>query len=100
MSDSNLEAQIEAARTYETLFVPALFEQWALKVVDVAQIVPGQRVLDLACGTGVLAREVRRRTGSSGYVAGVDSSAAMLWVAKELAPTIDWREGTAESIPF
>jgi SAM-dependent methyltransferase len=100
MSDSNLEAQIEAARTYESLFVPALFEQWALKVVDAAHVVPGQRVLDLACGTGVLAREVCRRTGSTGYVAGVDSSAAMLWVAREWAPTIDWREGAAEAIPF
>jgi hypothetical protein len=46
-----------AAETYEEFFVPALFEEWAERVVDAAQIEEGQHVLDVACGTGVLARE-------------------------------------------
>jgi ubiquinone/menaquinone biosynthesis C-methylase UbiE len=49
------QALIEAATAYEALFVPALFRQWAAIVADAAHIKPGDRVLDVACGTGVLA---------------------------------------------
>jgi ubiquinone/menaquinone biosynthesis C-methylase UbiE len=100
MSEPTLQVQIDAANTYEALFVPALFEQWAPKVADSAQIQPGQRVLDVACGTGILAREVASRTGLTGYVAGLDTSPGMLVLAKQLAPTVGWREGAAESLPF
>lgn len=91
---------IDAARAYEGLFVPALFRQWALLVADAAQVGPGQRVLDVACGTGALAREVASRVTSSGRVTGIDPGPGMVAVARELAPTIDVREGTAESLPF
>ena len=100
MSDSTLQAQIDAAKAYEALFVPALFGQWVVEVADAVQIRPGQRVLDVGCGTGVLAREVTSRATPSGYVAGLDPSPGMLAVARDLAPTVDWREGVAESIPF
>ena len=91
---------IDAARAYEELFVPALFRQWAPMVADAARIESGDRVLDIACGTGVLAREAARRTGPSGRVAGLDPNAGMLAVARGLAPGIDWRDGTAEALPF
>jgi ubiquinone/menaquinone biosynthesis C-methylase UbiE len=66
MKDAAEQAQIEAATAYESLFVPGLFEQWTARVADPAGIRPGQRVLDVACGTGVLARHVARRVGASG----------------------------------
>lgn len=100
MSDPQLPAQVEAARAYEALFIPALFAQWAPKVADAARLAPGQRVLDVACGTGILAREARARTAPSGYIVGIDPDAGMLAVAEELAPDIDWRQGTAEALPF
>lgn len=100
MSESTLQTQIDAANAYEALFVPALFGEWATKVADAAQIQPGQRVLDVACGTGILAREAVSRTGSTGYVAGLDPIPGMLAVAKQLAPAVEWREGVAESLPF
>ena len=100
MSEPTLQAQINAANAYETLLVPALFGQWALKVADAAQIQPGQRALDVACGTGILARELASRMGSGGRVAGIDLSPGMVAVAKHLAPAIEWREGLAESLPF
>lgn len=100
MSEPTLQAQIDAANAYEALFVPALFGQWAPKVADAAQMQPGQRVLDVACGTGILAREIAPRIGSTGRVTGIDPSPGMVAVAKQLAPAVDWREGVAESLPF
>jgi ubiquinone/menaquinone biosynthesis C-methylase UbiE len=82
------------------LFVPALFRQWAPIVADAARIKSSDRVLDVACGTGVLAREAAARTGQSGRVAGLDPHAGMLAVARGVSPAIDWQEGTAEALPF
>jgi ubiquinone/menaquinone biosynthesis C-methylase UbiE len=69
-------------------------------VADAAQIRPGQRVLDVACGTGILAREAALRVGPGGFVAGLDRNPGMLAVAARLAPDIEWRQGTAESLPY
>ena len=100
MNTASLEAQVKAANAYEALFVPALFGQWASRVIDAANLAPGQSVLDVACGTGVLAREARTRVGPTGYVAGLDPSLGMLTVAKELSPKLDWQQGMAESMVF
>lgn len=100
MSESTLQAQIDAANAYEHLFVPALFQEWAPRVVHAAQIHSGQRVLDVACGTGVLAREAASCVGPTGFVAGVDPNPGMLAVASRLAPGIEWHQGTAESLPY
>ena len=89
MSDSDLQAQVAAAKAYEEFFVPALFGEWATRVAAVAQIQTGDHVLDVACGTGVLAREAMSRVGPSGFVAGLDASPGMLAVAAPLAPRIE-----------
>ena len=100
MSSPDLDAQIAAATVYEEFCVPALFREWAARVAGAARIQPGQRVLDVACGTGVLAREAASRVAPNGSVAGLDASPGMLAVAARLAPGIDWRQGTAESLPY
>jgi ubiquinone/menaquinone biosynthesis C-methylase UbiE len=100
MKESSLQSQIEGAKAYEALFVPALFGQWVGAVVDAARVQAGQRALDVACGTGVLAREIVSRVGENGYVAGLDPNPGMLAIAKELAPSVDWKQGVAESIPY
>jgi SAM-dependent methyltransferase len=100
MDESNLQAQIDAAKAYETLFVPALFGQWANKLLDAAQVQAGQRVLDVACGTGVVARAAITRVGPNGQVAGIDPNPGMVAVAKQLEPRVDWRTGVAESLAF
>ncbi len=100
MADPTLVEQIEAAETYEGLYVPALFEQFAIKMIDGAKVETGDRLLDVACGTGVLARYALERVGPSGSVVGLDPGPGMLAVAKRLAPSVDWREGTAESLRF
>jgi SAM-dependent methyltransferase len=100
MNDPIPDAQIAAARAYEELHVPALFQQWTTWVLDAARIEPGHRVLDVACGTGVLGREAKRRVGPAGFVAGVDPDPGMLAVAEQLEPAVEWRQGTAESLPY
>lgn len=100
MSDPALQSQIEAAQAYEAMFVTALFGEWAPRLAAASGIRPGHRVLDVACGTGVLARAVQSLTGPTGYVAGLDPNPGMLAVARDLAETVDWRQGVAESIPF
>jgi SAM-dependent methyltransferase len=88
------------AQIYEEFFVPALFHPWTSVVADAAAIAPGQSVLDVACGTGVLARAVADRVGLSGSVAGLDPSEEMLVVARRKNDTVEWRMGRAEAIPF
>lgn len=100
MSEATRDDQISAASAYEALFVPALFGQWAPKVADAARIQPGDRVLDVACGTGILAREAASRLRSLGRVAALDANPGMIAVARQIAPDTEWFEGTAESLPF
>lgn len=100
MHDAELHAQMAGARAYEALFVPSLIGAFAPIVADAAAIVPGDHVLDVACGTGVLAREAAGRVGPSGEIVGLDVNRGMLAVAGERASTIAWREGAAETLPF
>ena len=93
-----------AAEVYERNVVPAVFGPWAETVADQALLQPGERVLDLACGTGVVARLAAQRVGTSGKVVGLDLSPGMLAVARSLPPVpgapIEWREGDAVNIPL
>src|SRR5688500_401569 len=88
------------AEVYEELFVPALFRQWGGVVADAARVQPGERVLDVACGIGVLALAAAERAAPGGSVAGLDPSADMLGVARRKSDHIEWRQGKAEAIPF
>ena len=74
MSEPTLQWQVDAAKAYEALMVPALFGEWAAKAADAARIRPGQRVLDVACGTGILGRELASRVGGDGIAAAPDPS--------------------------
>lgn len=101
MSD-NRTGQIShsAAEIYEEFFLPALFQEWAGRVAKAANIKPGQHVLDVACGTGVLARAAAERVGPTGSVIGLDVNQGMLAVAGKKAPEIEWKHGQAEALPF
>ena len=84
--------------------VPTLFGPCARNLIQVADLKPGERVLDVGCGTGIVAREVAERLGGSGTVTGLDLSPNMLAVARAAANragfVIEWRQGNAEQLPF
>ncbi len=97
---SETQEEVAAAEAYEGLHVPAIFQQWAPKMSQAAKIQHGHRVLDVACGTGALARQLRPDVGEKGSIVGLDPGAGMLAVARKLAPEIEWQQGVAESLPF
>jgi len=100
----NTHWQLEgsAAELYQRYLVPAITTRWAEDLVDRARLRAGEGVLDVACGTGVVARLAAKATGD-GHVTGLDVNAGMLAVARNLpgegAP-IDWIEGSALDLPF
>jgi ubiquinone/menaquinone biosynthesis C-methylase UbiE len=89
-----------AAEVYDDLFPPALFNEWAPRVANLAGLTPGMRVLDVACGTGVLSLVAADSVRPDGSVVGLDLNPGMLDVAMRKAPHIDWREASAEAIPY
>ncbi|HEU4531557.1 MAG TPA: methyltransferase domain-containing protein [Steroidobacteraceae bacterium] len=99
-AESRPQRSRNPAEIYEEFFVPALFHDWAERIADVAGLHPGQRVLDVACGTGVLARAALARVQPGGRVVGLDPSTDMLAVAQRKSPEIEWKQGRAEWLPF
>lgn len=85
---------------YERWLVEPLFRPWVDALLEHASLAPGRRVLDLACGTGIVARVAKERLGDDGFVVGVDLSPQMLDVARRIAPGVEWREGNAVALPF
>lgn len=90
---------------YERLLAPAVFEPWASVLLDTVGVAPGSRVLDVASGTGVVARAAARRVGVDGYVVASDVSGPMLARsaavgAEGAAAPIEYREAPADALPF
>ena len=102
MSETRIadEGEGSPAEIYDRCFVPALFRQWGSVVADVARVRPGQRVLDVACGTGALTAAVCERVGPTGTVVGLDANPQMLEVARRKDLDVEWRDGSAEALPF
>lgn len=93
-----------AAELYQEILVPTVFEPWGADLVDLADLRHGERVLDVACGTGVVARLAAQQVGVTGEVTGLDLNAGMLRVARSLpAPSgapVRWVEGSALAMPL
>jgi ubiquinone/menaquinone biosynthesis C-methylase UbiE len=89
---------------YERYLVPSIFRPWAEDLVKIAALRPGERVLDIACGTGIVARTAARKFDGSGSVVGLDLSAPMLATARAAAAAegmaVEWWEGSAVNLPL
>jgi ubiquinone/menaquinone biosynthesis C-methylase UbiE len=92
------------AETYEGFMVPFRFRPWANELIDRVTLQSGTRMLDIACGTGIVARVAAQRMQGTGMVVGIDLNPAMIEVAARAAAqegvSIDWQTGNAESLPF
>src|SRR5258708_1875993 len=74
----------EAAELYERYVARYILAPWAPLLVDGARLAEGERVLDVACGTGVVTHAAAKRVGPSGHVVGVDLNPGMVAVARSL----------------
>jgi ubiquinone/menaquinone biosynthesis C-methylase UbiE len=92
-----------AAENYERFFVPAIGRPVARDLIEAAELVSGERVLDVACGTGIVARLAAETLNETGTVAGLDVNPGMLAVARKATGenvAIHWYEANAEAIPL
>lgn len=93
-----------APEWYERYVVPYILGPWTPILLQMAALQRGERVLDLACGTGVVARLAAQKVGPTGKVTGLDLNTRMLAFARELPPSpgalITWTEGNALAMDF
>lgn len=93
-----------APEVYERELVPAVFGPWAPVLIDLARPKLGERVVDIACGTGIVARLAAVKVGPTGGVTGIDLNPGMLNVARSLgmaddAASVQWQEASADKLP-
>lgn len=92
------------AESYERFMVPSLFAPWSSYLIQRANPQQGEYVLDIACGTGIVARNVAPLAGSQGIVIGLDVNPDMISMARIAAErdhlSIEWHTGSAEQLPF
>ncbi len=91
------------ARVYDrmnSVMTAGLHHQWRRRAADLAEVGPGDRVLDVATGTGDLAVELARRVGPTGQVIGADFSEEMLAVARSKAPELRFEWANALELPY
>ena len=100
MVQHQIQTTTPPSEIYERFMVPAMFARWATILLELVAPQPGERVLDLACGTGIVARTVAPMVQPGGEVFGVDFNPAQIATARSIDSSIDWREGDAESLPF
>jgi ubiquinone/menaquinone biosynthesis C-methylase UbiE len=100
----NSTQPVTFADRYQSVLVPVIFEPWENELLRRAPPRPGEHVLDLACGTGVVTREIARSGVAVGSLTGADHSAGMLDVARQLAAQMSldalWVEADAGALPF
>ena len=99
MSDLQLFSTLTFPEIYERVLVGPLFRPFAQEVIARLEPTRSDSLIDIACGTGIVARLARETLGPGSRIVGVDIAPAMLAVARSIDPSIDWREGTVMSLP-
>ena len=98
--EQGLFSQLSFPERYEQALVGPLFQPWVEPLLGDVQLSAGDRVLDIACGTGIVARLAKKHLGPSATVVGVDANSEMLAVARRVASEVDWRQGDAVALPL
>jgi len=101
MGDSETgQVSEDAAKIYEEVYLPAMFQEWCPLVIEAANIQKGDRVIDVACGTGALAITVSDHIGTEGTTVGIDINEGMLIIARSKSSSVEWLNAPAEALPF
>jgi SAM-dependent methyltransferase len=88
---------------YDRYLGPVLFEPYARDLAGRLKVGAGARVLELACGTGIVTRHLRERMPASATLVATDLNEPMLEIAKRRlggAPGVEWRQADACALPF
>jgi ubiquinone/menaquinone biosynthesis C-methylase UbiE len=99
MSSEHWQMDASAPELYERYLVPAITALWANDLLDRVEPAREEDILDIACGTGVVARLAEQR-GHVGRLVGVDLNTAMLAIARQKSASVEWIEGSALNLPF
>lgn len=103
MRSDGWQLEEDSAEAYDR-YLASAFAPWAEALIARAELKEGERVLDVACGTGVVARYAAPVAGAAGRVVGLDLNEDMLRVARARStgevPAIEWRQGNAAELPF
>jgi ubiquinone/menaquinone biosynthesis C-methylase UbiE len=91
---------LNPAQAYEQLYVPAFFHSVGNALLDRLEVSAADRVLDVACGTGIVARLIHGRVGAPGRLDGIDINPLMVAAAQTFAPFAQTRLGDATTLPF
>jgi ubiquinone/menaquinone biosynthesis C-methylase UbiE len=90
------------ALTYHEYLGPAMFVPMSQLTLAAAKVQPGERVLDVACGTGIVTAQLPSLVGAHGKVVGLDINPAMLAIAASQTllegPAIQWLQGNAMAL--
>lgn len=93
-----------AAEKYQNHSVPAMFEPLARATLEKVSLPDGASVIDIACGTGALTREITAKLPGRGHIAGTDLNATMIEVAQDQQPasdhTLEWAAADVSNMPF
>lgn len=94
----------DGPEAYESYLVPPIFEPWAERMIDLVRLRSDDRILDVGCGTGIVARRATAILAGDSPAVGLDINEGMLAIAEEEAigsePAIEWRHGDATDLPF
>ena len=93
-----------AAENYEKISARSFLGPWSQVLVSASELKSGEKILDLACGTGIISRAAAEHLGKTGHIIGLDPNAGMLRVAQRLGVTgsctVEWVEGSACDLPL
>src|SRR4051812_23445119 len=98
MSEASLFTGLSFPEIYERILVAPIFRPFAEDLIRTLHPTAADSLIDVACGTGIVARVARETMGAAARIVGVDQAPPMLAVAKRADTTIDWRDGNATSL--
>ncbi|MHB8868071.1 MAG: class I SAM-dependent methyltransferase [Thermoleophilia bacterium] len=102
-TDNTEGVLVRSSRAYD-LVLGRVIRRTDSRIIDLAQVGPGDHVLDVGTGPGYLARAAAARVGAAGRAVGIDASPEMIARAREVArreaSPVEFTQAGAQRLPF